>query len=75
MASFIAEKGWDAFRKEETRVLRAILSGNGGQPSAAKEGATELHHGAPHRVVSTGGGIVETPEVKLDARCVVQLGT
>jgi shikimate kinase len=78
LASFIAEKGWDTFRKEETRVLHAILCGDGGQPtlpSAAKEGVTELPHGAPRLVVSTGGGIVETPEVKLDARCVVQLGT
>lgn len=33
MAAFIKEKGWDAFRQEEVRVLQGILSGNNAQPT------------------------------------------
>jgi hypothetical protein len=75
LASLIEEKGWSAFRSEEIRVLRAILSGYGGQPTRTKSmksgNASQQHQGA-YLVVSTGGGIVETPEVTCDVLLNVQ---
>ena len=69
LAGFIETSGWDAFRKEEVRVLRDVLRGCGAAPTWSRDGATggseQLRAACP--VVSTGGGIVETPEVMLCA--------
>ncbi len=52
------------------RVLRGILSGDGGQPTCSNDvgqAAVELQQQRAARlVVATGGGIVETPEVNAD---------
>jgi shikimate kinase len=67
LAGYIETSGWDAFRKEEVRVLRDVLGGGGVAPTWSRDGATggseQLRAACP--VVSTGGGIVETPEVTL----------
>jgi hypothetical protein len=76
LASLIEEKGWSVFRSEEIRVLRAILSGHGGQPTRTNEmksdNASQQQQQCDYLVVSTGGGIVETPEVTCDVQLNVQ---
>jgi shikimate kinase len=71
LAAFINEKGWDAFRKEEVRVLQGILSGNTGQPTWSNDvdgvDPEQQQQLVACPVVSTGGGIVETLEV-IDAQ-------
>jgi shikimate kinase len=66
LGGFIEEKGWAAFRREEVRVLGAILRGEGG--GAATWSCGRQPAACP--VISTGGGIVETPEVMRNACCV-----
>ena len=76
LASLIEEKGWSVFRSEEIRVLRAILSGHGGQPTRTNDmksdNASQQQQQCDYLVVSTGGGIVETPEVTCDVQLNVQ---
>lgn len=45
---FVAEHGWEKFRKEETRIFEEVIA----------------KHGDSGYVFSTGGGIVETPATR-----------
>jgi hypothetical protein len=73
LAAFIKEKGWDAFRQEEVRVLHGILSGNNAQPTCSNDvdgiDPEQQQQRIACPVVSTGGGVVETLEVIDCQRC------
>ncbi|CAL9738274.1 pentafunctional AROM polypeptide [Monosporozyma servazzii] len=55
---FVAEHGWERFRKEETRIFEEVIA----------------NHGDDGYVFSTGGGIVETPASRVALKKFAQSG-